>query len=146
MHRYTSAQGVNFIEQWEGFSNTPYLCSGNFLTIGYGHKLNKAKTLTKINEVDAEKLLAKDLYKAEIAVLRYINVPLLKYQFDALVSFTFNLGNAALQRSTLRQKINYEAHTEAADEFLKWIYVSGVAIRGLVRRRQHERELYLRYV
>ena len=143
MHRYISAQGINFIKQCEGFRSKTYLCQGNFLTIGYGHKITKCETFSEINERIAEDLLIKDLYHAERAVLRYINVPLENFQFDALVSFTFNLGAASLQRSTLRQKVNYNQHIEAANEFLRWIYAGGKIIRGLINRRLKESQIYI---
>ena len=79
---------------------------------------------------------------AERAVLRLIKVPLTDGQFDALVSFTFNLGSGALQRSTLRRKVNREEHEEVPAEFLRWVWAGGRKLRGLVRRRAAESVLY----
>jgi len=76
-------------------------------------------------------------------VLRNINIELTQGQFDALVSFTFNLGSGALQRSTLRQKINRQEHDAVPKEFMRWVHVSGMVVPGLVRRRQAELELYI---
>ena len=73
---------------------------------------------------------------AERAVLRLIKVPLTDGQFDALVSFTFNLSSGALQRSTLRRKVNREEHEEVPAEFMRWVWVGGRKLRGLVRRRE----------
>ena len=75
---------------------------------------------------------------AERAVLRLIAVPLADRQFDVLVSFTFNLGVGALQRSTLRRKVNREEHGEVPAEFLKWVWGGGRRLPGLVQRREAE--------
>ncbi len=91
----------------------------------------------------AEEILAKDLFKAEKSVIRLINSPLNENQFAALVSFTFNIGGAALQRSTLRQKINYGNHQECSYEFLRWVYAGGKKIPGLILRRHAESKLFL---
>lgn len=63
-------------------------------------------------------------------------------RFDALVSFTFNLGGGALQRSTLRRKVNREEHEDVPREFLRWVWAGGRKLRGLVRRREAEALLY----
>lgn len=79
---------------------------------------------------------------AEAAVLRLISRPLLDAQFDALVSFTFNLGTGALQRSTLRRKVNSGDEEAAAKEFLKWKFAGGRVLKGLLHRRRAEAKLY----
>lgn len=81
---------------------------------------------------------------AERAVLRLISVPLTDGQFDALVSFTFNLGAGALQRSTLRRKVNREEHEDVPAEFLRWVWAGGRKLNGLIRRRRAEATLYQR--
>jgi lysozyme len=83
-----------------------------------------------------------DVQTAERAVLRLITVPLTDGQFDALVSFTFNLGAGALQRSTLRRKINRGDHANVPAEFRKWVWAGGRKLEGLVRRREAEAALY----
>ena len=75
---------------------------------------------------------------AERAVLRLIRVRLADDQFDALVSFTFNLGAGALQRSTLRRKVNREEHGEVPPEFMRWVWAGGRKLKGLIRRRAAE--------
>jgi GH24 family phage-related lysozyme (muramidase) len=85
----------------------------------------------------------RDLAPREVAVSRLITVPLNQNQFDALVSFVFNLGSGALQCSTLRRRLNAGAYLEAADEFPKWVYAGGRKLKGLVRRREAERILFL---
>ena len=79
---------------------------------------------------------------AERAVLRLISVPLTQGQFDALVSFTFNLGAGALQRSTLRRTVNREEHADVPAELMKWVWAGGRKLKGLVKRRKAEGLLY----
>jgi len=143
MHRFTSPKGIELIKQFEGFKNKPYFCSGGYLTIGYGHKLLPSDRYNKITNEKAELILKKDLLRTERAVIKYINNSLTDDQFDALVSFTFNVGAAALQRSTLRQKINYDLYKEASKEFMKWVHAGGKKVPGLTRRRKTEQQLFL---
>lgn len=75
-------------------------------------------------------------------MLRLISVPLTDGQFDALVSFTFNLGAGALQRSTLRRKVNRGEHQAVPAEFMKWVWAAGKRLPGLVRRRRAEAFAY----
>lgn len=93
---------------------------------------------------EVDELLKSDLARFERGVSRLITVPLRQNQFDALVSFSFNLGLGTLQRSTLRQKINRGDFEGAADEFLKYVMAGGKVFRGLVIRRTDERNLFLR--
>jgi lysozyme len=95
-----------------------------------------------VDEDEALDLLRKDVAVAERAVLRLINVPLTQGQFDALVSFTFNLGSGALQRSTLRRKVNREEHDDVPAEFMKWVWAGGRKLKGLVKRRKAEVAFY----
>lgn len=87
--------------------------------------------------------MRQDAVIAERAVLRLISVPLTDGQFDALVSFTYNLGGGALQRSTLRRKINREEHAEVPEQFMRWVWAGGRKLKGLVRRRQEEVNQYI---
>ena len=145
MRRITE-DGLRLIRRFEGFSATPYICPAGYPTVGYGHVVKPQEMerfAAGITEDEANALLQKDVGVAERAVLRLISVPLTDGQFDALVSFTFNLGAGALQRSTLRRKINREEYAEAAPEFLKWVWAGGRKLKGLVRRREAEAALYL---
>jgi len=76
------------------------------------------------------------------AVLRLIDVPLTDGQYDALVSFTFNLGAGALQRSTLRRKANREQHVEVPKQLMRWVWAGGRKLKGLIRRREAEALIY----
>lgn len=143
MHRFTNQLGVELIKQFEGFRSKPYICAGGHLTIGYGHKLTSDEQYNYLDQEAAEEMLKQDLLQAERAVLKNICVRISDNQFAALVSFTFNLGAAVLQRSTLRQKINSEYYDEAAFEFNRWIYTNGKILSGLIKRRKAESELFL---
>ncbi|MFK7967919.1 MAG: lysozyme [Rickettsiaceae bacterium] len=142
MHRFTNKQGIELIKSFEGLRTEPYVCAGGYLTIGYGHRLLPSDSYKKISPEKAVQILANDLCKVERSVLKYINAEINDDQFAALVSFTFNVGAAALQRSVLRQKINYGHYDDGAKEFLKWVYAGGRKITGLVRRRRLESELF----
>ncbi len=141
--RHVTEDGLRLIRRFEGFSAMPYLCPAGYLTVGYGHVVkNPAAFRQPITEDEATEILVLDIQKAEKAVLRLITVPLSDGQVDALVSFTFNLGSGALQRSTLRRKINREEHADVPAEFLRWVWAGGRKLKGLIRRREAEAALY----
>lgn len=146
-HRQITSAGSSLIRSFEGFSATRYLCSGGIWTIAYGHAIRKGEPwdspTATITEEEATELLKQDVGVAERAVLRLIRVPLTDNQFNALVSWTFNLGSGALQRSTLRSCLNREEYFEASNEFVKWCFASGRKVKGLYLRRLRERELFL---
>lgn len=144
----TSAAGIDLIKQFEGFSANVYSCPAGKPTIGYGHVVTKQdRIIPPITETQARGLLAADLVPREEAVLRLVKVPLSQGQFDALVSFVYNLGETAFAGSTLLRKVNAGAHDIAADEFLKWdkATVKGkfVSLPGLTKRRSAERAMFL---
>jgi len=142
--REMGTTGLEFIALWEGFSPCIYLDIANFPTIGYGHKILKGEKFeTPITIEQGLEILGRDLNVAEIGVGRYISVALSDLQFDALVSFTFNLGTFALQRSTLRSRLNRGDFLGAADEFPKWIFAGGRKSQGLLNRRCAERAIFL---
>lgn len=143
--RHITQAGIDFIKRFEGLSPTVYICPAGYPTIGYGHVVKpqeREQFASGITTEQAESLLRQDVQTAERAVLRLITVPLTDGQFDALVSFTFNLGAGALQRSTLRRKINRGEHVAALGEFRKWVWAGGRKLEGLVRRREAEASLY----
>lgn len=141
-HRAINKEGLELIQTFEGFSETPYVCPAGYKTIGFGHKTLENEHFECISYSEAELLLKKDLFFAERSVIRNINNILNDNQFSALVSFTYNLGGGALQRSTIRQKINYGLYQEASDDLLKWIYAKGKILPGLVKRRTAEYRLF----
>ncbi len=141
--RHINNEGYILIKYFEGFRDTPYKCAAGRATIGYGHLLKVNESYSYINITDAEKLLYQDLEVAEKAVCKYIRNDVKDNQFSALVSFTYNLGAASLQRSTLRQKINYGSSSdEICDEFMRWVYSGGKKIKGLFERRYAESVMY----
>ena len=143
--RKVSEEGLNLIKQFEGFSKTIYACPAGYPTIGYGHLLkpNEAEFFADgISEDKATDLNRQDVGIAERAVLRHINVPLTDGQFDVLVSFTFNLGWGALQRSTLRRKLNRQEYKLVAKEFSRWVWAGGKGPKGLIHRRNAEAALF----
>lgn len=139
--RSISKEGIELIKAHEGYSEVRYICPAGLPTIGYGHTGAGVK-LGRVTREQAEALLRSDVREAERAVLRLINVPLTNNQYAALVSFTFNLGSGALQRSTLRSKLNRAEYDGAANEFGKWVFAGGKRLKGLVNRREAERQLF----
>jgi lysozyme len=139
--RHITQAGIDLIKRFEGLSPTVYICPAGYPTIGYGHVVKpdeRQQFAGGITTEQAETLLRQDVQTAESAVLRLITVPLTDGQFDALVSFTFNLGAGALQRSTLRRKINRRDYAAVPAEFRKWVWAGGRKLEGLVRRREAE--------
>lgn len=155
-----SEAGIQLIKSFEGCHNTPYRCPAALWTIGYGHVLypDQARLKTperalygirdehnrtfEYDEIDS--ILEKDLERFEAGVLRLCPAAAdSQSQFDAIVSFSFNVGLGNLQASTLRMKYNRGDFSGAADEFLKWRKSNGVVLRGLERRREAERALFL---
>lgn len=118
-------------------------------TIGYGHLLSRAKfedlsKYSSITKQEATELLCRDLDKFAIGVQRLVKVSLSEGQFGALVSFAFNVGLGNLQASTLLRKLNRgDSLDDVGDEFLKWTKAGGKVLRGLVRRREAERKMFL---
>lgn len=137
--------GLALIERFEGFSAAPYLCPAGWWTIGYGHVIgeHEREALQQVDEAIARALLVADVVVAERAVARLIRVALTQHQFDALVSFTFNLGSAALERSTLRRMVNREEHEAVPGQLMRWVWAGGRKLSGLRRRRAAEAVLYL---
>ena len=143
--RHITENGLALIKRFEGFAPEVYVCPGGWPTIGYGHVVRddeRKRFADGIEEATAEELLRRDVETAERATLRLIGVPLEDGQFDALTSFTVNLGAGALQRSTLRRKVNREEHDAVPREFRRWVWAGGRKLKGLVRRREAEAVFY----
>jgi lysozyme len=133
---------VDMIKGFEGFRAYPYTCPGGSLTIGYGTTI-KPGEYTSITKEQGEALLRKSISGFERSVKNLVKVPLNQNQYDALVSFTYNVGAGALKRSTLLKKLNSGDYSGAADELLKFTKANGKVLEGLVRRREKERNLFL---
>lgn len=138
-----SRDGIELITLFEGFSPISYVCPGGYRTIGFGHVIQRDEVFDgHLTEDDATEILRIDLFDASQAVNRLITWPLTQNQFDALASFTFNLGAGALQRSTLRRVVNRGDHNEVPAQLLRWVWAGGRRLRGLVRRRAAEAAMY----
>jgi lysozyme len=142
----TSQAGIELIKQFEGVRLESYVCPAGILTIGVGHTSAagppKVVPKMKITYQEANEILARDLVKYESAVDRLVTVPLSQNQFDALVSFTFNVGEGALAKSTLLKKLNAGKYSEVPAELMKWTKGGGRELPGLVRRRRAECALW----
>ncbi|HHA1182938.1 MULTISPECIES: lysozyme [Enterobacter] len=143
----TSEKGIALIKEFEGCKLTAYQDSVGVWTIGYGWtKPVDGKPIRAgmtIKQETAERLLKTGLVSYESDVSRLVKVGLTQGQFDALVSFTYNLGARSLSTSTLLRKLNAEDYAGAADEFLRWNKAGGKVLNGLTRRREAERALFL---
>ena len=137
----TSQKGINLIKRFEGLRTAAYKCPAGVWTIGYGHT-QTAKPGMVITPLEAEELLKKDLFVYEQAVRQYVKVPLSQNQFDALVSFTFNVGMGAFKSSTLLRLLNQGDSYQAGFQFMRWTMANGKRLPGLVRRREAEQVLF----
>ena len=137
-----SPRGLELIQEYEGLRLKAYQDSVGVWTIGYG-STKGVRPGDEITEAQAVELLAADVDRHADGVRRAVDVPLNQNQFDALVSFTFNVGVGALQRSTLLRKLNAGQYTEAANQLMRWVHAGGQELRGLVRRREAERKLFM---
>lgn len=137
-----SEKGLSLIKESEGLRQKAYLDSVGVPTIGFGHTKG-VKLGQEITYSQAVEYLKEDLREAEQAVLRLVKVQLSQGQFDALVSFVFNLGAGAFAKSTLLKKLNARDYSGAANEFGKWVNAGGRPLKGLITRREGERRLFL---
>ena len=138
-----SPTGIKLIKSYEGLRLNSYICPAGVWTIGYGHT-GGVEPNTKIDEKTADAYLKQDLVKFEKAVLTYVTIDLNQNQFDALVSFCFNVGPQAFKGSTLVKRLNNgeNPNSVAAEELPKWNKGDGKVLEGLNRRRSAELELF----
>jgi lysozyme len=143
-----STKGINLIKKWESFQSKPYRCSSGVPTIGYGNTFytngKKVSLLdSEITEQEAVKLLKDSLEVFEKNVDSFCRDDINQNQFDALVSFAFNVGPYNLKKSTLLKKVNLNPNDSTIkDEFLRWTKSNGKTLKGLVKRREEEANLY----
>ena len=138
----TSEKGIEFIKLSEGLLLKAYQDSGGVWTIGYGHTKGVKKG-DQITEFMATEYLKDDLRTSEQAVSLYVTSEINQNQFDALVSFTFNLGPGNLKSSTLLKRVNADPNDPDIErQFKRWIYCKGVVLKGLVKRREREAAIY----
>ena len=141
----TSDAGLQFITKEEGEVLHAYRDMVGVLTIGVGHVVRRGESFpATITHEQSQELLRQDVGVVEDAVNSLVTVELTQGQFDALVSFTFNVGTGALKHSTLLQLLNKGDYAGAADQLLAWCKGGGRTLPGLLNRRKAEREMFLR--
>lgn len=139
-----SQKGIDLIKHFEGCKLEAYKCPAGVWTIGYGHT-KTAKEGMKIIQEEAEELLKNDLVIYENAVLKNVTSAINQPIFDALVSFTYNLGEGNLKSSTLLKMLNDRDYYGAAEQLERWNKAGGQVLAGLVRRREAEKNLFNSY-
>lgn len=142
-------KALELIMKYEGFKSKAYLCPAGIPTIGYG-TTEGVKLGDRITKYHAEELLKKDVHKLAEQIKKIVRIPINENQEAALISFAYNVGIDALDKSTLLSLINAGYPSNAADEFPKWnkATVNGrkVILDGLTARRLEERHLFLKEV
>ena len=143
----TSARGQALIKHFEGCSLTAYRDGAGIWTIGWGWTrpvdgVDVHRWMT-ISQEKADALFNEGVVDYEQAVCRLVTVALTQNQFDALVSFTYNLGPVALEHATLLAKLNAGDYAGAAAEFDRWVYIGKSPSDGLIRRRAAEKALFM---
>jgi len=142
----TSPAGRAFVGLHEGLRTTAYRDAIGVWTIGYGHTAMagepKPEAGMTVTAVQADAILGRDLERFEASVEKLLRVPVTQNEFDALVSFAFNLGAGNLGASTLLRKLNAGDKVGAAAEFGKWNKAGGRVLAGLTRRRAEERSMF----
>jgi lysozyme len=143
-----SKAGIALIKHHEGVRSRPYRCPANLWTVGVGHLIGDGKHLPDtwnrtFTEAEIDGILKSDLRRFELGVHKMLpNVPLRQHEFDALVSFCFNLGLGCFQRSTLRQALLRGNKKAAMESLVKYCRAGGKILRGLQIRRLDEKALF----
>ena len=149
MHQI-SPEGIAFLKEKEGFRGDAYYDVAGVLTIGYGHS-TRAPSIEQypvyegqhITEEEGEEILRADLKPTEAAVNSAVTRDITQKQYDALVSFTFNLGAGTFKSSDVLELTNKRNYQAAADALLQYSHAGGEFIPGLYKRREEERAMYL---
>ena len=136
-----SQEGLALIKKFEGCKLESYKCAAGVWTIGYG-STKGIKEGMSITQEKAEELLLEDVSIFEDNVLDSVTMPLSQHQFDALVSWTFNLGGANLKASTMLKKLNAGEYEEVPSQMKRWNKAGGKVLQGLIRRREAESLLF----
>jgi len=144
----TSERGIRLIKHYEGVRNRPYRCPAGLYTVGVGHLIGDGKSLPDtwnrtFSEAEIDGLLKRDLRRFELGIHKMLpNMPLRQSEFDALVSFSFNLGLGCFQRSTVRQALLRGDKKAAMESLLKYCRAGVKILKGLQLRRQDEKALF----
>jgi lysozyme len=136
-----SAEGKALIKKFEGCELEAYKCAAGVWTIGYGTIKNVSEGMT-ITQEQADKMFDEEMKEYETYVNTAVKVPLSQNQFDALVSWVFNLGNGNLSSSTMLKVINSGDHAGVPAQIKRWNKAGGKVLEGLIRRREAEALLY----
>lgn len=138
-----SAAAYGVIKHFEGYSPVVYEDAAGYPTIGFGHLIKPGEKIQEPLLGDAaERLLQQDIAPKAAAVNAFVSVPLFQGQFDAMVSWTYNLGEGALKSSTMLKKINAARHDEVPGQMKRWNRAGSKVLKGLERRREAEAALY----
>jgi lysozyme len=137
----TSQKGVSLIESYEGLRLKSYQDSVGVWTIGYGTTRDIGPGMSITNE-QAEWMLMNDIARFEPQLDRLVKVPLNQNQWDALMSFVYNLGASNLESSTLLKLLNMRDYAGAAEQMPRWNKAGGQVLVGLTRRRSAERQVF----
>ena len=144
-----SVEGTKLIKHFEGVHATPYKCPGGYWTVGGGHLISRHAMLSHkwnrtLSAVEIDALLKHDLERFELGVIRLLHpVKPTQSEFDALVSFSFNLGLGCFQRSTVRSAFKRGDKKRAGEVLLKYCRAGGRKLKGLIRRRLAEHSLLM---
>ena len=138
-----SQKCIDLVKYFEGFEDKAYLCPANVWTIGYGRTRN-VKEGDIVSEPQAERDLQEELIEFGEQVHRVVDSELTQQEFDALTSWTYNLGVGNLQSSTLLKKLNAGDKDSVPSEMLRWNKAAGKVLAGLTKRRQAEADLWLK--
>ena len=139
---YDPAIAADFVSEQEGRKLTAYKCSAGAWTIGYGHT-EGVKEGDTVSPSEADALLVEDLRMHAEALAPYVNAPVTRGQYIAILSLAFNVGVSAVKKSSLLRFMNLRKVEDAAAEFEKWIYAGGKESAGLKARRAREKALFL---
>ena len=136
-----SQNGIDLIKHFEGCELEAYKCPAGVWTIGYGHTKGIQPGMV-ITEETANDMLVEELEEYENYINSMVKCPLLQNQFDALVSWVYNLGPANLQASTLLKVLNAGDYAGVPAQIMRWNKAGGKVLEGLTRRRQAEADLF----
>jgi lysozyme len=142
VHLSVSSAGIDMIKKFEGFRAKAYRDVAGIITIGYG-TTKGVKWGDVVTKEEAEKLMRSDIAIFSDGVRKAVNVDITQAQFDALVSFAYNVGLGAFNRSTMLKKLNNGDYDGAASELLRWNRAGGRVVAGLKRRREAEKAMFL---
>lgn len=136
------SKGLELIKHFEGCELEAYKCPAGVWTIGYGH-IKGVQEGMKITEMQAEEMLQSELIEYEGYINDLVEVELNQNQFDAMVSWVYNLGGGNLRSSTLLKVLNAGNYAGVPEQMLRWNKAGGKVLEGLTRRRQAEADLFV---